>query len=216
MTDAHLLDFLPVAAVLVAMPGPDSLLVIKNTLESKKRAGIATVAGVQAGIALHAAAAAAGLSALLYYSPLAFHAIETAGALYLAYLGCATMTGGVIRPTATHPTTATLPLRQAFAQGLLCNLLNPKVVILFVALMPGFVDFSRGHAPSQFIALALALLAINTPFQTTLVFAAAQFNRQLTIPRRARLVQLTLGGLLLLFAATLFAEQITHWNPSTP
>ena len=203
-----ILAYLVVAGALVASPGPDSILILKNTLSSGKNAGWSTVAGVQVGVSAHALLSVAGLSALLYYSPAAFRALALAGSLYLAYLGALTMMHGIRPPNAAG---RRVSLRRAFVQGMLCNLLNPKVVILFVALMPGFVDMEAGNEGRQIVILALLLLAMNIPFQTFLVIVAARVDALLHQPRTAKRVQGALGAVLVVFAIGLFAEHVVAY-----
>lgn len=204
MDSAALAAYGLVAATLVASPGPDSLLIIRNTLGGGRAAGAMTLAGVQLGIAGHALLAVAGLSSLLYASPAAFRALALAGALYLAALGIATIRHGIAPP----PRARARP-RRAFVQGMLCNLLNPKVIVLFVALMPSFVDLARGDYTRQIIALAAILLAINIPFQFALVLAAARAHALLA--RGALAIRCGLGGLLIFFALLLFAQHVLDY-----
>ena len=206
--DHTLATYLIVAALLVASPGPDSILILKNTLGGGKNTGVLTVIGVQVGIVMHALLSVIGLSALLYYSPAAFRALALAGALYLAYLGYLTIAGNLAAAQQMNGVSR----REALTQGMLCNLLNPKVIILFIALMPTFVDYDAGNEAGQIIVLALLLLAINLPFQLMLVFIAHHFNRLLSAPRAGKLLQQGLGLLLIIFAGLLFSEHILSYT----
>lgn len=205
----NLLAFFVVAAALVASPGPDSILILKNTMASGRLPGWCTMAGVQVGVSIHALLSVAGLSALLYYSSTAFRVLALAGSLYLAYLGFLTIRHGI---ALSVQAARVVSPRRAFVQGTLCNLLNPKVIVLFVALMPTFVDMDAGNEGRQIIVLALLLLAINIPFQAVLVLAAARISRLLAAPRTARWVYWSLGGVLLFFALTLFAEHALSYT----
>ena len=199
----NLIAFSIVAAALVASPGPDSILILKNTIASGRLPGIATVIGVQAGISAHAMLSLLGLSTILYYSPLIFRLLAFVGALYLAYIGYATIKHGITPPEySQHNTT----LKRGFLQGMLCNLLNPKVIILFITLMPTFINFSDGNPIQQIIILVGILLAINIPFQIGLVLIAAQVYKLMAATRVAQYIQWTLGIILLFFAVLLFVE----------
>lgn len=207
--DTSLATYLIVTALLVASPGPDSILILKNTLGGSKKTGAMTVIGVQVGVVLHALLSIIGLSALLYYSPAAFRILALAGSLYLVYLGYLTIAGASLTLPPRHNGTSN---RKAFAQGLLCNLLNPKVIILFLALMPTFVDYNAGNETEQIIVLALLLLAINTPFQFMLVLIAHHISRLLATPRSGQLIQRGLGILLIVFACMVFIDHVLSYT----
>jgi len=132
--------------------------------------------------------------------------LATAGAVYLAWLGWRTIKSSAVLSAAADDASANGNNRRAFLQGLLCNLLNPKVIILYLALMPSFVNLAAGDREWQLILLSVILLSINTPFQLLLAVAARQFVGHLQQPRKARFVQRVLGGFLLLFSLLLFAE----------
>ena len=197
--------FIVVAFALVASPGPDSMLIIRNAIASGRVAGFCTVAGVQSGLVVHAALSVAGLSALLFYSETLFRLLAAAGALYLAWLGWFTIknSGVLLGDDAVAPAADN---RRAFFQGLFCNLLNPKVIILYIALMPSFVNLAAESREWQLILLSITLLSINTPFQLLLVAAAQRLAKHLRQPHKGRVVQRLLGGVLLLFSLLLFAE----------
>ena len=207
--NSNLTAFIIVAATMVASPGPDSILILRNTLASGRLPGGMTVAGVQLGIGIHMLLSVLGLSALLHYFPAAFRLLAAAGALYLFYLGYLSIAkGGIVPANAT----AVITSRRAFFQGMLCNLLNPKVIILFTALMPAFVDFDAGNEIRQIAILASVLLAINIPFQLFLVLIAARISTLLASPHTARTIQWGLGSVLILFALMLLTEHVLHYT----
>lgn len=209
--DATLIAFILVAGALVVSPGPDSILILRNTMSSGSLPGLMTVFGVQVGVSLHALLSVTGLSVLLYYSPLLFRALAFAGAGYLVYIGYMTLRHGLMkaggRGLQVRP-------RRAFWQGMLCNVLNPKVIILFVALMPTFINFERDDVQRQLIILALLLLAINIPFQVMLVLIAARVQVWLNSPRFSRVFCALLGGVLIFFALALFIEHVINYAQS--
>jgi threonine/homoserine/homoserine lactone efflux protein len=143
--------FLVLSAVVICTPGPDTALIIRNTLAAGRRSGIATAAGIVSGITVWTLAAAIGLAALLSASEPVFRAIQLAGAAYLVSLGAQSIwwayrgrerRGGVDAPAMLGP-------RRAFLQGLLSNLGNPKIAVFFVSLLPQFVS----GGGSSFLAL---------------------------------------------------------------
>lgn len=143
--------FLVLSAVVICTPGPDTALIIRNTLAAGRRGGMATAAGIVGGITVWTLAAAIGLAALLSASEPVFRAIQLAGAAYLVYLGAQSIWWtyrGRERTDGVGASAMVAPHR-AFRQGLLSNLGNPKIAVFFVSLLPQFV--SAGS--SSFLAL---------------------------------------------------------------
>ena len=138
-----LAGFFAVAIVVVITPGPDMALVTRNTLAGGRRSGFATAAGTCSGLLVHSLAAALGLSAILLVSSEAFMAVKLTGAAYLVYLGVRGLFSsgpGALAPVASRD----LRPGAGYRQGLLTNVLNPKVALFFVALLPQFVEPGAG------------------------------------------------------------------------
>jgi len=140
--DPDTLGFIGVAAVVVVTPGPDTALVIGHALTRGPRAAREAALGVNAGILIHATAAAIGLSALLVASSLAFTIVKLAGAAFLVYLG-AKMLLELRTGRGASEVEGRLPAMRIssrpFWQGFWSNVLNPKVALLFLALLPQFI-----------------------------------------------------------------------------
>jgi threonine/homoserine/homoserine lactone efflux protein len=133
--------FLVVAIVVVVTPGVDMALVTRNALRDGRRAAVLTALGINLGILFWVIAAALGLAAVVAASATAFAAIKLAGALYLIYLGLRALRSSRRRrqpgrPTAAGP--ADSLGRGALRQGLVSNLLNPKIAVFFTSLLPQF------------------------------------------------------------------------------
>jgi threonine/homoserine/homoserine lactone efflux protein len=144
--------FLLAALLLNIAPGPDMLYVIGRSVGQGRKAGVVSALGIFAGCWTHILAAAVGVAALLRSSPLAFNVIRYAGAGYLIYLGVKI----ILRRS--QLTTQELPpedLPNIFRQGVITNVLNPKVALFFLAFLPQFVDARRGS-----VALAILLLGL--------------------------------------------------------
>lgn len=152
--DARLLAYFAVSTLLIVTPGPDTALVVRNALRSGPRAASLTALGVAAGSAVWALASILGLAVILEASLVAFTILKLAGAAYLAYLGLRSLLG---RGTAHGPAART-PHRTAFAQGLVNNLLNPKAAVIFVAVMPQFIE--AGDPPARFVVMLAGYEAI--------------------------------------------------------
>jgi len=143
--DGRLLAWVALSALLIATPGPDTALIIRNALAGGPRASTMSALGVAVGILAWAAAATLGVGVLLERSSTAFTILKLAGAVYLCYLGVRSLSSppsGELRP---HPTDSAgegrytrVDDRTAWGQGLFSNLLNPKTGAFFVTVMPQF------------------------------------------------------------------------------
>jgi len=181
---ATLLAYSLTVAAVVLSPGPDTILILRYALGSGCRVGLATVAGVQFGLLGHTLLAVFGISVIIATTPWLFRSVALAGALYLGWIG------------------------MAVRDAMLCNLLNPKVILLFLALLPNFVDAERGDVPAQLIFLSLVLLVINVAWQAPLAWAAVAVRRWLNRPRVQRVVNVTTGTFLVGFALLMVWEQV--------
>jgi threonine/homoserine/homoserine lactone efflux protein len=139
MSSGELLSFFGVAAVLVITPGADMTLVTRNAVRGGRRAGLETIAGIMLGLSAWVALSAAGLAALLTASTSAFTALKVAGAVYLAYLGIQALRAAV-RGDSIDEEGGARRAHSPFAEGLLSNLLNPKIAAFFTSFLPQFVD----------------------------------------------------------------------------
>lgn len=150
------ISFLGVAILLTLMPGPDILFVMTQSISQDKKAGIATTLGLCSGLIVHISAATLGVSAIIYQSALAFAIVKYTGAAYLLYLAWQSFkekeTGF------TFHQNNTLKYTSLYKKGILMNLLNPKVSLFFLALLPQFVDKSIGHIPLQMFLLGIIFL----------------------------------------------------------
>ena len=146
------------------MPGPDSLLIMTRSATQGWRAGSAAALGIGTGTFVHIFAAALGLSAILATSAAAFTVVKLAGAAYILYLAIGMLltrrgdkrSDGAEKPLAIAP----LPLRRIYAQGILTNVLNPKVALFFLAFVPQFIDANAPHKAVAFLILG-AIFNIN-------------------------------------------------------
>ncbi len=157
--------FVVASLLLIVAPGPDILFLMTQSLSEGRKAGIATALGLSLGNLFHTALAVLGVALLIRNSPAAFNAVKFAGAAYLIYLAWQVLRhrhkeirGGV----ATDQ-----PPPRLFFRGLLMNVLNPKVVLFFLAFLPQFTDPSRGSVPLQMLVLGAAFTVL-----TALVFGS--------------------------------------------
>jgi threonine/homoserine/homoserine lactone efflux protein len=136
----HVGPFLAVAAIVVITPGVDMALVTRNALMHGRRAAVMTALGINLGILFWVLAAALGLAAVVSTSATAFAAIKLAGAAYLVCLGVQALRSARTDGSESQPIPRSAPSgRLAFRQGLVSNILNPKIAVFFTSLLPQFV-----------------------------------------------------------------------------
>ncbi len=158
MRDINLILFLTVSLVVIAAPGPDNILVLTRGVTLGRRAALVSAAGASVGLVCHSLFAAAGLSALLAKSAVAFSVVKYAGAVYLIYLGIAALLSRE-RFVLAEREAAPVGLGSVFTQAVASNVLNPKIAVFFLAYLPQFADPSAGAAPQLLVlGLAFALL----------------------------------------------------------
>jgi threonine/homoserine/homoserine lactone efflux protein len=168
---ATILVFALAAGVLVAIPGPNHLYIVTRSVAQGRRIGLASAFGVETGTLVHITAAAVGLSALIASSATAFNVVRYLGAAYLAYLGLRAL----LRDRGTELLDAQArghSVRRAYLDGILVNVLNPKVALFFVAFLPQFVDPGRGATATQILALGLVVFVIATASDIVYALAA--------------------------------------------
>lgn len=171
--------------MLVLTPGPDMALFLGRTLSQGRAAGLAALAGTTAGLYVHTALAAFGLSALLAASGTAFHLLKWAGAAYLAWLAISTLRhGSAFEPRGREGEGGSLG--RAFLAGLGVNVLNPKIVLFFVTFLPQFVDPGDPHAAFRIGVLGGLYGIIGAPICVALVFAAERVSGAFARSRRLR------------------------------
>jgi threonine/homoserine/homoserine lactone efflux protein len=195
-----LLLFVLAGAALVAIPGPNHVYIVTRSLSQGRAAGLASAFGVEAGTLVHIGAAAAGLSAIVASSALAFDVLRYLGAAYLVYLGVRTL----LRRDALafDGSAAAVPLRRVFADGAMVNVLNPKVALFFLAFLPQFVDPGRGPVAVQVVGLGVILAVIGLASDIGYALAAGVLGSWLRArPGFLRWQRLVTGGIYLSLGA---------------
>jgi threonine/homoserine/homoserine lactone efflux protein len=197
------------ATVLVvnATPGVDMMLVATRTLRHGALGGIAAALGVAAGCIVHTLLAAFGLAALLAASGAAFAVLKWAGAAYLVWLAFAMLRDGLRaeRPAAVDDDrrAASPGARRLFVQGLLTNVLNPKVAIFFLALLPQFIDADAPQKLLAFVFLGAWFVVQGGAFLIAFALLVAPLRRWRASASLARGLQLAGAGLFAWLAARL-------------
>jgi len=165
---------------LTLTPGPDMLLIASRSLSQGRASGFVSLAGIQAGTYCHALAAALGLSQLMTAVPAAYDLVRFVGAAYLAYLAWKALTSSS-SPLAPTETLVTTPLLRIFRQGLVTNLLNPKMALFVLALFPQFVDPTKGSLVGQMLTFATILNAIGLVVNGAVNLLASKVGSKLAI-----------------------------------
>lgn len=159
MPDATTFGVVVAATLVLSLtPGPAVLYIVARGVEGGRPAGLVSAFGICAGGLVHVAFAAAGLSALLASSATAFAVAKWLGVAYLLWLGVSRLLGGDDQSTTTRM--AGTGLRTVFWQGVLVDVLNPKVALFFLAFLPQFVEPSRGPVWTQMVLLGLTFAVV--------------------------------------------------------
>jgi threonine/homoserine/homoserine lactone efflux protein len=193
--------------VLNATPGVDLALTLVSTLKGGVRAGLAAAAGLASGCVIHTLAAAFGLAALLAASSAAFSVVKWAGAAYLLWLAVGMLRQGLGSGSATPSDAAPAPVpkspTQLYRHGFLTNVLNPKVALFFLALLPQFIDADASNKTLAFLFLGTWFVVQGFAFLAIFVLLLAPLRRWQTPAAVARGLHLVGGSLFALLAARL-------------
>ncbi|WP_019202840.1 LysE family translocator [Tsukamurella sp. 1534] len=202
------LSFTAAAALMVVLPGPDTLVVVRGVVQGGRTAGLRTSAGVIAGLVLWVGAAVVGLSAMLRASEIGYEALKIAGACYLVYMGVRSL-----RSLFRTPAPGEVPVEGApswrsggFAAGFLTDLLNPKIGVLFVSLLPGFVPAGYPVVGTTLL-LGGIYIALTAVYCGALVAAAGTVTSWMRAPRTRRRLDAITGVALIGFGVKLATER---------
>ncbi len=215
-----LVTFACAAALIVLLPGPDTLVVVRNLVRGGRRSAALTVIGVLSGLAIWVTAAALGLAALLRASRDGYTALRLVGAVYLIWLGVNSLR---TRAAARNPAATTNPAMSTpgevqfpdatrrlvgtgYRAGLATDLLNPKVGVFFVSFLPGFVP--AGHAVGPTSLLFGAIFVVETAMYFALLLVlAARVTKWMSEPRVRRRLDRATGLVLIGFGVRIATER---------
>lgn len=186
--------FLLSGILLNLTPGNDVIYVLSKTATGGRRIGAASVLGISTGILIHTLLAALGLSVILAQSALAFRLVKLAGAAYLILMGARSLlskTSFVLGGGAAGET-----LWTTYRQGVLTNVLNPKVALFYLAFLPQFVSPDQAYGVLPFLLLGLTFAATGTIWCLIIVYVASFFTRLLTGSPRASSIANKATGLI--------------------
>lgn len=192
---------------LVVIPGPNMIYLVSRSVAQGRRAGLTSLAGVGVGFLVYLLAATAGLATLFALVPQIYVTLKLAGAAYLLWLAWNAFRPGGSSAFTPDALTPDRP-RKLFGMGLLTCLLNPKIAILYISLLPQFIDPSRGHVGTQSLLLGLTQLAVgvlvNAIFVITAGSVAVFFSRK---PLWSRIHRYLTGTALAVFAVKLATDR---------
>ena len=188
------------------MPGPDTLFILSRSISQGRITGIYSVLGTSAGCLVHTVFASLGLSIILSQSPLAFSIVKLAGALYLGYLGITTLLAK--SNTLVLQSGKTASHKSTFWQGLLVDVLNPKVALFFLSFLPQFIEPQNQYGALPFILLGLTFILTGTIWLLILVYFSASITTLLRqSSAAAKLMDKICGSIYLLLGIKLLAAE---------
>jgi threonine/homoserine/homoserine lactone efflux protein len=190
------------AALIVLLPGPDTLVVVRSLVRGGVRAGISTAAGNLVGLAVWVSGAVLGLSALLRASHVGYDVLRYAGAAYLLWLGVQSLR---LRSSPQQVTGRRGLVGIGFPAGVITNLLNPKVGVFFVTFLPGFVP--HGHSvPLTTLLFGVIFIAETAMYWVLLMSVADRVTGWMNHPRTRRRLDTAAGAVLIGFGIRLAVE----------
>ena len=200
-----LLTYISIAAMMVVIPGADTMLLVKNTLRYGPKAGRYTVLGMATGLSFWTLIAILGLSVVIAKSVILFSTIKYLGAAYLIYLGIKSFFAKSVFSLEEIQAQANAPTNssgrhntESFMQALLSNVLNPKTVLVYITVMPQFIDLNE-NVNQQLIVLALILTLLAVLWFLTLVYVIDYAKKWLDSPKFQKVFQKSTGLILLGF-----------------
>ncbi len=210
MISVHDLWLFAVSSLLLAItPGPDTLYIVGRTTAQGSKAGVVAALGVGAGIFIHTAAAAVGISAVLAASAAAFLLLKLVGAAYLVYVGLSLIWSSLHTAKSISLASAQQsPLHVVFRQGFLTNVLNPKVALFFVAFLPQFIDLNAPNQALSLLFLGVLFNLIGTLWNLGIACSAAWLSEPMRRrPGVGAWFHRSVGGFFVYFGAKLALER---------
>ena len=192
---SHVAAFVGISAIVICTPGPDTALIVRNTIFGGRTNGVRTAAGIVSGIALWTLAASAGVAAVVAASHPLFTVLRVAGAAYLVWLGIGTLRSHRRAEIAARP-------GSDYRQGLLSNLGNPKIAVFFTSLLPQF-----GAGFLQLAAFGMLFCAMGALWLTGYALVVARARGVMLRPRVRRALDAITGIALVAFGARLAVER---------
>ena len=196
---SSLLGFSLIALGMVLTPGPNMVYLVSRSICQGRVAGLVSLGGVATGFVFYMFCAAFGITALVMAVPYAYDTLRIAGALYLLWLAWQAIRPGGRSPFEVRTLRPDGP-RKLFAMGLLTNLLNPKIAVMYLSLLPQFIDPGQGGVLAQTLVLGTSQIAISVLVNAVIVLAAGSVatllaSRPMWATAQRWLMATVLGGL---------------------
>ncbi|OXA77699.1 resistance to homoserine/threonine (RhtB) family protein [Flavobacterium aquidurense] len=190
--------FILTGLLLNITPGNDTIFILSRSMAQGKKAGIMSVLGIATGSLIHTTLAAFGLSLIIAKSILVFNIIKYAGAAYLLYIGYKMLTDRSQLNTETLVSERSINLKKIYRDGVLTNVLNPKVALFFISFLPQFIDPHVTNTVVPFIKLGITFTITGTIWCLILAnFASIIFSKLKHNKRLSNYVNKTCGGVLI-------------------
>ena len=203
---ANLIAFALIALGMVLTPGPNMVYLISRSICQGRVAGLISLGGVALGFLFYMLCAAFGITTLVLAVPYAYDAIRMAGAAYLLWLAWQALRPGGRSPFEVRELPVDGP-RKLFLMGFLTNLLNPKIAVMYLSLLPQFIDPARGSVLSQALALGSTQIVISVMVNAAIAVSAASIATFLTQRPTWAVVQRWLMGTVLAGLAVRMATE---------
>lgn len=195
-----------VALGMVLTPGPNMIYLVSRSISQGRGAAFLSLIGVGAGFLFYMVAAALGITSLLLAVPYAYDVLRFAGALYLLYLAWQTLRPGGRSPFQVRNLAPDGP-RKLLAMGLLTNLLNPKVAVMYLSLLPQFINPEQGSVLAQAVALGFMQIAVSLSVNSILIIIAGSLSAFLAArPTWLTIQRWLMGTVLAAFAVRMATE----------
>jgi threonine/homoserine/homoserine lactone efflux protein len=196
-----------VALGLVLTPGPNMIYLVSRSIIQGRRAGLLSLLGVATGFLIYVAATTAGLAAVFRAVPAAYLLLKLAGGAYLLFLAWQALRPGGVSAFQPKPLPPDSPGR-LFVMGLVTNLLNPKIAVLYVSLLPQFIDPHRGSVAAQSLVLGATQVGVAVSVNALIVvFAGTLASFLATRPLWLRVQRVVMGTVLGALAVRLATER---------
>lgn len=197
-----------IALGLVLTPGPNMIYLVSRSITQGRRAGLVSLLGVAVGFLVYLLAAAVGLATVFVAVPSAYTALKIAGAAYLLYLAWQSLRPGGVNAFDLDRGLSDDSAGRLFTMGLVTNLLNPKIAVLYVTLLPQFIDPDRGSVATQSLVLGTTQITIALTVNALIVVFAGSLAAFLASrPRWLRVQRYLMGSVLTALAVRLLTDR---------
>ncbi len=193
---ANLITFAGIALAMALTPGPNMVYLISRSISQGRTAGLISLGGVATGFIFYMLSAALGITVLVLAVPYAYDTIRIAGAVYLLWLAWQAVRPGGRSPFQVQNLPADSP-RRLFLMGFLTNVLNPKIAVMYLSLLPQFIDPARGSVLGQALVLGTIQMVISVSVNGMIASSAASIAKLLTGRPTFALVQRWMMGTVL-------------------